>query len=202
MPWFRVTAALPAAWPSEIMDKVDFSAASLFNIPAGKKQETKKTKAKGEPYAKQALLFSEMLENSTQAGDLGPVRELVPSEEALTELMDAVHSAGSDLKDRPFADEILRYKKAVRNFVHYVVENGYELQKYQGIKKKTVSRGETEWKAAVYYQVQVIDQKLEELAAVILAGQTTQMERVSKLDEITGLLVDLTVSGEIRGRND
>jgi len=190
------------------MDKVDFSAASLFNIPAaltpqpGLKQETKKTKAKGELQGKRALLFSGMLEDSIAAGDLGPIREFVPSEEALTELMDAVHSAGSDLKDRPFPDEILRYKKAVRDFIHYVVENGYEMARVQGIKKKVKIRGETEWKPAVYNQVRVIDQKLEELAAAILAGQTTQLERVSKLDEITGLLVDLTVSGEIRERND
>jgi len=135
-------------------------------------------------------------------GELGPIRELPPSEEALTELMDAVHNAGSDLIDRPFHDEILRYKRAVRDFIHYVVENGYETQAVQGLKKKTVSRGETKWKDVIYHQVRVIDQKLEELAAAILSGQTTQLTRVSKLDEIKGLLVDLTITGAIRERND
>ena len=190
------------------MDKVDFSAASLFNVATavsahpGLKQETKKTKSRGEIHSGRALLFSGLMENSAPEGELGPLRELSPSDEALTELMDAVHSAGSDLKERPYSDEILRYKKAVRDFMHYVIENGYEMQKIQGIKRKTVSRGETEWKPAIYYQVRVIDQKLEELAAAILSGQTSQLERVSKIDEITGLLVDLTVSGEIRARDD
>jgi len=183
------------------MDKVDFSASSLFNIPAaltpqpGLKQETKKTKARGELQGKRALLFSGMLEDSVAAMDLGPLREFTPSEEVLTELMDAVHSTGSDLKDRPFPEEILRYKKAVRNFVHYVVENGFKVEKVQTRRRELRNLGP-------HVQVQVIDKKLEELAAAILSGQTTQLERVSKIDEITGLLVDLTVSGEIRVRND
>ena len=187
------------------MDKVDFTAVPLLNpslIP-GMKTETKKARGKGESQGSRKALFSSILEDSAQAaGELGAFRELVPSEEALTELMDAVHSAGSDLLERPFADEILRYKKAVRNFVHYVVENGYEMYQTQGIKKKIVIRGKTEWKDAVYNQIRVVDQKLEELAAAILSGQSSQLERISKLDELTGLLVNLTITGAIKERND
>ena len=197
------------------MDKVDPSAASLLNIPfhqglkpgtpggiRGRGSSDTKKAGKGELQGSRKTGFSEILDNFSPVGELGPIRELAPSEEALTELMDAVHSAGSDLKDRPFPDEILRYKKAVRNFVHYVVENGYELQQVQGMKKKVKLHGEADWKATVYYQVRVIDQKLEELAAAILSGQASQLERVSKLDEITGLLVDLTVTGVIKERDD
>jgi len=189
------------------MDKVDFSGASLVgtSLHPGRKPEPKKTKAKGESAGGargiHKSLFSEILEKSA-VSELGPVKELAASDEALSELMDEVHSAGSDLIERPFHDEILKYKRAVRNFINYVVENGFELQTIQGLKKKTVVRGETRWKDMVYYQVQVVDRKLEELAAAILSGQTTQLERVSKLDEITGLLVDLTVSGAIRKKDD
>ena len=185
------------------MDKIDFTGASLIgtSLRPGLKAEPKKTRAKSEGKGVYRSLFSEMLEKSA-AADLGPLKEFAPSEEAMTELMDEVHSAGSDLIERPFHDEILRYKKAVRNFVHYVVENGFEVQTIPGMKKKTLVRGEARWKDVVYYQVQVVDRKLEELAAAILSGQTTQLERVSKLDEITGLLVDLTVSGAIGKRDD
>ena len=188
------------------MDRVDSSAVSLLNAALNSglkttvKTTVKKTASKEESKGTRKSRFSEILE--TFVPTLGPLRELAPSEEALTELMDAVHSAGSDLKDRPFPGEILRYKKAVRDFVHYIVENGFEVQKNQGIKKKVVVRGETTWHAGVFHQVRVIDQKLEELAAAVLSGQTNQLERVSKLDEITGLLVDLTISGAIRERND
>ena len=184
------------------MDKVDFSGASLIgaSLRPGIKPEPKKTRAKSEGKGVHKSLFSELLEK-TSAAEMGPLRELAPSEEALAELMDEVHSSGSDLIERPFHDEILKYKRAVRNFVNYVVENGFEMQTIQGAKKKTLVRGESRWKDVVYHQVQVVDRKLEELAATILSAQTTQLERVSKLDEITGLLVDLTISGSI-GKND
>ena len=183
------------------MDKIDFTSASLINPSGLGKPGIKKTKDKEELGRK--TLFSKFLEQAAaQAAELGPIREIPPSEEALTELMDAVHSAGSDLIDRPFADEILRYKKAVRDFIHYVVENGFEVQEIKGIKKKTTLRGKTEWKDAKYTQIQVVDQKLEQLASAILSGQTTQLERVSKLDEIKGLLVDLTISGRIKQIDD
>ena len=185
------------------MDKIDFTGASLIgtSLRPGLKPEPKKTRAGSESKGVYRSLFSEMLEKTASA-ELGPLKELPPSEEALTLLMDEVHSAGSDLIERPFHDEILKYKKAVRNFVHYVVENSFEVQIIPGMKKKTVVRGEARWKDVVYHQVQVVDKKLEELAAAILSGQTTQLTRVSKLDEITGLLVDLTVSGPMRKKDD
>jgi len=183
------------------MDRIDPSAASSISaaLNSGVKTTIKKATAKEELQGKGKSKFAEILESF--APSLGPLKELAPSEEALTELMDAVHSSGSDLKDRPFPDEILRYKKAVRNFVNYVVENCYEIYHDHGIKKKVVVRGESKWKDVIYHQVRVIDQKLEELAAEILSGQTTVLQRLSKTDEISGLLVDLTISGVIRERD-
>jgi len=165
------------------------------------KAETKKARAKNESKGVYRSLFSELLEKSAPS-ELGPVRRYRASEEALASLMDEVHSAGSNLIERPFHDEILKYKRAVRNFINYVVEHGYEVETVTGAKIKKEIKGETSWPSKIYYQVQVVDKKLEELAAAILSGQTTQLQRVSKLDEITGLLVDLTVSGVIRERND
>jgi uncharacterized protein YaaR (DUF327 family) len=185
------------------MDKVDFTSASLVNPFVSNTQKgTKKTGTKEESAKSGKTLFARLLESASPppSGELGPVRELAPSEEALTELMDAVHSAGSNLIERPFAEEILQYKRAVRDFIHYVVENSYEVQTVQGLKKKVVVRGETKWKEMVYHDIHVIDKKLEELAAAILSGQTTQLQRLSKLDEIKGLLVDLTITGVIRER--
>ena len=198
-----------------IMDKVDLSSPSMLNpsiYPGmiggsdrpgkGSAPGTKKTRGRGEPGKIRKTLFADMLESSAPAGELGPIREMEQSDGALTELLDAVHSAGSELLDRPFQDEILQYKRAVRNFIHYVISYGYELQKIQGIKKKVAVKGEAEWKTAVYCQIQVVDKKLDELAAAILSGQFTQLERVSRMNEITGLLVDLTVTGMIKERND
>ena len=175
------------------MDKIDFTVSSPLapTLQRNSKQETKKTKAKGGP----GTFFSNILESFTPQRELGPLREFAPSDEALTALMDAVHSTGNELRDRPFQKEILEYKRAVRDFVNYVIENAYGVNKTQTRHRELKS-------LKPHVQIQVIDRKLEELAAAILSGQTTQLERVSKLDEIKGLLVDLTITGVIRERDE
>ena len=179
------------------MDKIDFTAASIINpsVQAGQKQITKKTSSKDGIKASRRTLFDRFLEEAAESNELGPLREMTPSEDALTELMDAVHSAGSDLIERPFADEILNYKRAVRNFIHYVVQNTYAVKKIEARRRGM---------AIMNVQIQVIDGKLEELAAAILSGQTRQLDRIAKLDEIKGLLVDinLTFTGTIRERDE
>ena len=187
------------------MDKIDFrhtfenpqnSTALLnaHNMADSRKARNKKASS---------IRFSEVLGRSLlDLGELDPLRETLPSEEALQELLDDVRSTGDDLKNRPFPEEILRYKQAVRNFLHYVVENSYELEKLEGLKKKVSSRGETEWRAAVYHQVKVVDQKLDRLAVEILSKQISQLDLKSRVDEITGLLVDLTITGSIRERDE
>ena len=171
----------------------NFAIASLLNHPDSLKQQAKKTKPGDSPKASRKTNFTEVMTKAFNgAAELGPLREYAPSEEALTELMDAVHSAGSDLIDRPFHDEILNYKAAVRNFINYVVENSFDVEKIQTKRKGKIK---------IHVQIQVIDRKLEELAAAILSGQASQLEKVSKIDEIKGLLIDLTVTGAIKERD-
>ncbi|MDR0313658.1 MAG: YaaR family protein [Treponema sp.] len=178
------------------MDKVDFSQGietTLNNgnlspsILGGTRTSTRRTRATGSKRKE----FSNALERSIlDLGELGPLTTIAPSEEAVHELLDAVHSAGNDLKHRPFPEEILSYKKAVRDFLHYVVENSFELEQSQ-----TAMRKRKELKP--YMQIRVIDQKLEELAAGILTRQINQLDLKNRLEEITGLLIDLTVTGKI-----
>ena len=175
------------------MDKIDFSIASLLNSPDVLKQKAKKTKPGEDIKGSRKTYFTDAMKKAIgDTGDLGPLRRYAPSEEALSKLMDAVHSAGSDLLDRPFQDEILNYKRAVRDFVNYVVENSFDIERSQ-----TRRRG----KVKIHVQIQVIDRKLEELAAAILSGQVKQLEKVSKIDEIKGLLIDLTITGAIKGQD-
>ncbi|MDR1307151.1 MAG: DUF327 family protein [Treponema sp.] len=120
-------------------------------------------------------------------------RELPLSEDSLHELLDTVHSAGDALAGRPFPPEIKAYKEAVRNFVHYVVENGFDTEEQTSsvnISREKIG-GANIVKRKKYTLVQVIDKKLEELAAGILRGQIQQLEILAKQEEIKGLLVDL-----------
>ncbi|MDR0450307.1 MAG: YaaR family protein [Treponema sp.] len=144
-------------------------------------------------------LFSSLLEQTREeaAGELGELRDLPPSREAAEKLLDDVRSAGDDLRDRPFPQEILRYKKAVRDFIHYVVENGLAVEEQIGIPKGRLPgyrgrRGGPDSQDRNRYSiVQVADRKLEEMAARLLSDQLSQLELLARLEEINGLLVDL-----------
>ncbi|GHV85428.1 hypothetical protein AGMMS50230_10360 [Spirochaetia bacterium] len=149
--------------------------------------EARKTRAPGAEKGKKGTRggeakkkgFSSLFEKVV----LGTVKELPLSEDSLNELLDDVHTAGDALSRRPFPPEIKAYREAVRNFIHYVVENSFDTE-------EQIS-GTNVLKRKKFTLVQVIDSKLEEMASSILRGQSGQLEILAKLDEIKGLLVDL-----------
>jgi uncharacterized protein YaaR (DUF327 family) len=162
------------------------------------KDDAKKTKiSRPLPGAKTEFsrIFDKM--KAETAGDIGPLQDLPVSEETVNYLIDEVRSTGDALRDRPFPDEILRYKQAVRNFMHYVVDNAYGKSTEAGIPGFLKpgfkgQRGTPESRKQVAYtKVQVIDEKLEELARRLLTSQMPQLELASRLEEIKGLLIDL-----------
>ena len=140
-------------------------------------------------------VFEDMRDKA--ADELGQLRDFPVSEETVNFLMDEVRSAGDLLRSRPFPEEIMRYKQAVRNFMHYVVENSYAVEHESGIPKflKPGYRGPRGTPESMeqkkYTKIQVIDKKLEDMAAMIISSQMSQLELASRLEEISGLLVDL-----------
>jgi uncharacterized protein YaaR (DUF327 family) len=165
------------------MAKIDFPNVftPFFNAPPGVKAKTETRKTK----ARTAVSFDTLLDEAQQDEAIDALSDIPASDEAVQEMLDAVHSAGDALKNHPLPQEILRYKQAVRAFVHYVVGNGYDAERQVHGSKRS-RRGER-----VETVARVVDNKLEQLAAGILAGQTTQMDILNRLEEITGLLVDL-----------
>jgi uncharacterized protein YaaR (DUF327 family) len=161
------------------MDRIDIPGGEVFN-PAlhTPRAETKKPR-KGVKSAFSRMLARQEVREAEEALALSGHP---PSEEALQELLDDVHSAGDALRLRPLMEEIRRYKQAVRQFLHYVVTNGFSV-------KAEVYRFRADERRKV--QIEVVDQKLEHLASGILSGQLGQIDILARLDEITGLLVDL-----------
>ena len=184
------------------MAKVDGTDTPSFymnpSVYSAVKEESKKTRGRGVRRSGQTG-FSRIFDDlrARTAEQLGPVYDLPVSEETVNVLMDEVRSTGDTLRDRPFPDEILRYKQAVRNFMHYVVTNSYSLEHEAGIKKHQID-GFTGQRSSPdaqmqksYTKIQVIDKKLEDMAAMLLSGQLPQLKLAARLEEINGLLVDL-----------
>ena len=153
----------------------------FFNPPLNvrAKPETRRTKTKS------TVSFDTLFDEARQDEAIDALLDIPVSDEVIQEMLDAVHSTGDALKNRPLPQEILRYKQAVRTFIHYIVGNSYDVER-QVYGSKRSRRGER-----IGVVARVVDNKLEQLAAGILAGQTTQMDLLNRLEEITGLLVDL-----------
>jgi len=178
------------------MAKVDGADTSFYMNPAAYSQVKDEKKTKGIRHEKTFSRIFDDLRGKT-ADDIGPLQNLPVSENSVNLLMDEVRSTGDVLKSRPFPEEIIRYKQAVRNFINYVVQNTYSLEYEEGIPNFLKPgfkgrRGTSEaMKGKEYTKIQVIDKKLEDLAALLISSQMRQMELVSRLEEIRGLLVDL-----------
>ena len=134
---------------------------------------------------------------SDRAGDLGPLKDLPVSEETVNMLMDEVRSSGDVLLERPFPEEIAKYKQSVRNFVHYVVDNSFKLEHEIGLRNihnrgaKNLHKSSKSMEHQKYTKITVIDAKLENLAAMLLTNQRNKVKLVTSLEEIKGLLIDL-----------
>jgi len=139
--------------------------------------------------------FNEFLGKT--ADELGAFPALPVSDDSINLLMDEVHNAGDHLLKKPLPEEIMRYKQAVRNFINYVAKNCFSMENDEGIQNKYKPafkgrRGTPEGeKQFGYTKIQVIDKKLEDLAATLLMNQKSQLGIVARLEEIKGLLIDL-----------
>jgi uncharacterized protein YaaR (DUF327 family) len=163
------------------------------------KAGSKKAGGKEKTGAAGRARFSRLLEKAgVEGGEFSSAVMSAPvSEETVTRLLDEVHSAGDDLKKRPFPEEIKKYKQSVRMFMQYVVENGFTVEKKEGIPnylkphfKRSGDPTERQ-KCNAFARLHVIDEKLERLAADIMAAQGVQLGILARIDEISGLLVDL-----------
>jgi uncharacterized protein YaaR (DUF327 family) len=171
--------------------------AAYTNLNVENKKTKHKTAVREGKEARFTKILDEVIEEQEKPGVQFLTVEGLPAEETLQELMDAVHSAGDSLRNRPLPDEVMRYKKAVKDFLRYVVENTYAIEQEIGIPNSlkpgfNKPRSSPEAKERKNYQmIRVVDRKLDQLAAIILAGQGNQLEILARLEEITGILVDL-----------
>lgn len=128
--------------------------------------------------------------------EIAPVREdfqaegtapggSVASGEDLEALLDDVHDRGERLKERPTMERIREYREAVSGFLRYVVHYSFEAETVEGARFNPMKKQKR------YTLVRVVNEKLERLAAGVLANQITQLELLRRVEEINGLLVDL-----------
>ena len=173
------------------MPAIDPLQSSFFNPAAALTR--KKEKDKDKPAVKRS--FADILRSSSPdalqtsdseqplfAADAVPENfDGLPFDDKLTVLVDNVYAAGDELKKNPFSDNFIVYKQNLSRFMRFVVDNSYELE------VREQRRGK---KRRQLITVQIINKKLDELAAGILYNQIDQLKILAKIDEINGILVD------------
>jgi uncharacterized protein YaaR (DUF327 family) len=143
--------------------------------------EKKDSRRLGRPRAVKSF-FSELRESEETTSQLRLDPEVAEAETA--ELLDAVFEAGDRLKRRRDTATLEAYRETVRRFLSVVVQRGV------GVEERT--SGSNIMRRKRYTLVQVIDAKLEELAAGLVASQREQLDVLARVDEINGLLIDLS----------
>ncbi len=157
------------------MDRIDsLGSSSSFRRP-GKKKVGKKSLARfsqAEESVKESTVpFAGFLELSAATG-------------TVEELLDGVTEAGDRLKRSQTTEDIRAYRLAVKNFLRFIVDHVLDVEEHVS--------GVNVLKRKKFTLVRVIDQKLESLANAVLLGQSDQLDVLRRLEEINGLLVDLT----------
>lgn len=105
--------------------------------------------------------------------------------ETVESLLDDVYEAGEALKKDPVFGPLNGYKKTVRRFMRYIIENSLKAEEMLGTRNPKTMQQKT------YLIVRVVDEKLESLAAHVLKNQIDQFEILRRIDEIHGILIDL-----------
>lgn len=110
-------------------------------------------------------------------------------EEAAIFLKDAADIAADKLKESQMPEVFAEYRRTVGQFIKFVVKNNYEVVKHAP-SRLSQKRGIKDPKT----EIVVINQKLDELARWMLSSHRDQIDLLSRVDEINGLLVDLMAS--------
>lgn len=101
----------------------------------------------------------------------------------LEKVMDQIHTLGEELSRHPSNQNIQNYKKQLKHLVQAFVDKGLSLEKH--ISNRNILQQKS------YQIIKVIDEKLEKLVVGILQSQYSQIDILSKVEEIQGLLVNL-----------
>ncbi|MDC7225266.1 MAG: YaaR family protein [Spirochaetales bacterium] len=157
--------------------------------PGDRYRKSNKNKKDIKKNASAPSVFESIVESETLTASAVQGIDSFDEDSDLEDLLDDVHQQGEKLVNNPSVGSVEAYKKSVRNFIHYVLKQAVKVENIEGAK---FNRFKPSNKQKRYTLISVIDDKLDKLAAGILMNQGKQLDLLAKVEEINGLLVDLT----------
>ena len=166
-----------------------FNAAAVTSRNIQKKEDDTKTQK-----SQKTKSFSSLLDSAAQNLEFDnfiPEIKGMTIEQAKEYLIDSVYSEGDLLKQNPIEENIVRFRKAVSNFLKFVEKQCYDVESDVGI-RKMVKKGNMKVPVQKSYTIlKLVDEKLDGLAADILSNHKDQIKIAAKVNEIYGLLVNI-----------
>lgn len=121
----------------------------------------------------QSLKFKDALDN-----EIDKVQK-----DTLKELISDIDNSALALKSELNIENLLSYKKKVKQFLHSAIENIYKRTK-----RETVDLG---GRKKIFTIVEKINKKLEKLTEDFIKDNKKNVELLKMIDEIKGLLIDI-----------
>jgi len=175
------------------IDSVGFQNQSLYfaAAQAASQQAAMQQSKKSEKSFFSKLSFADTLKKTKEEALL--VSEGLPAEiagmdeeSAIVFLKDAADLASDQLRDNQSLENIENYRKKIGQFLKYIERNNFEV-----IEKRRFGRSRRGRVLAPYVQIQVINQKVNNLASDMLYNHSKNLNLLARIEEINGLIVDL-----------
>jgi hypothetical protein len=150
----------------------------FFSFRRTRRERTRRSEEPSAP------VFNSLFEKEVEEASFEPTaRENISSEE-VEQLLDSIHELGDELLRKRTFTAVQQYREAVKAFVRRTVSRSLDVEEH--------TSGGNVLNRKRFSIVQIIDQKLDRLVQGMLQSQESQMELMSRVEEIHGLLVDLS----------
>lgn len=181
---------VPKEWSHPIMAQIDPLHAA-FHFKAGTTATSGNKSEKTDKAANRKTRFSNVMEQKTAEMEMlsaGLPVEIagMEFEEAFIYLKDQADITSDKLKSDFSLEAFSEYRKAVSDLMKFIVQSNYQVKmnRRRGMNRR--------FKTEKFYLIQVVDEKLDKLAADILSVHFETLQMLARIDEINGILIDLT----------
>ncbi|SFG07318.1 hypothetical protein SAMN05660649_00571 [Desulfotomaculum arcticum] len=97
----------------------------------------------------------------------------------VAKMIEDIKKAGDKLKNSLSVVDAWEYKKLIKEYLHYIINNHYVVNYTHSLRAGLLSK------------VHIIDQKIQEMTEELMNTQKKNIKIASKIEEIIGLLIDL-----------
>lgn len=105
-------------------------------------------------------------------------------QEKLTNLLNDISVQGKLLSEHMDIRDMKRYRGLVKEFLNEVVNRSHKFSRENFLDRRGRHR--------VYGMIKLVDEKMDELAQLLVADEKDHIDILNRVDEIRGLLLDIT----------